>query len=154
MPPTGSPLLKASTESPGPLSPSRTLAHVRNAPSATVEQEKPDTARRASGDSTTSYQINRSAIPPNAEDPQLSSRRTGSEPAAPLGQRQRPSGAARAPSGHFSPMSDGATRPGSMGPDSSRASGAQHSQYAAGPPNTRRRLDIVVFDPNLEYSTE
>ena len=43
-PPTGGPLLKASTGSAGPVSPSRMLTHVRSAPSATVEQEKPDTA--------------------------------------------------------------------------------------------------------------
>ena len=72
VPPTRGPLLKASTGSAGPLSPSRTLTHVRSAPSATVEQEKPDTARRASGDSTTSGQINRSIIPPNVEESQFS----------------------------------------------------------------------------------
>ena len=44
LPLTRAPLLKASTGSAGPLSPSRTLPHVRSAPSATVEQEKPDTA--------------------------------------------------------------------------------------------------------------
>ena len=95
-PPTGSLLSKASTGSAGPISPSRTLTHVRSVPSATVEQEKRDTARRASGDSTTSGQTNRSIISPNAEESQLSSSRTGSEPPAPLGLRQRPSGAARA----------------------------------------------------------
>ena len=42
-PPTGRPLLKASTGSAGPRSPSRTPTHVLSAPSATVEQEKPDT---------------------------------------------------------------------------------------------------------------
>ena len=84
VPPTGGPLLKASTGSAGPLSPSRTLTHVRRAPSATVEQEKPDTARRASGDSTTSGQINRIIISPRAEELQLSSSRTGPEPPAPL----------------------------------------------------------------------
>ena len=72
VPPTGGPLLKASTGSTDPLSPSRTLTYVRSAPSATVEQEKPDTARRASGDSTTSGQINRSIIPPNVEESQFS----------------------------------------------------------------------------------
>ena len=45
LPPTGGPLLKAPTRSAGALSPSRTLIHVRSAPSATVEQEKPDNAR-------------------------------------------------------------------------------------------------------------
>ena len=77
LPPTGAPLLKASTGFAGPLWPSRTLTHVRSAPSATAEQEKPDTARRASGDSTTSGQINRSVIPPKAEESLLSSSRTG-----------------------------------------------------------------------------
>ena len=67
-PPTGSLLSKASTGSAGPISPSRTLTHVRSVPSATVEQEKRDTARRASGDSTTSGQINRTAIPLKAEE--------------------------------------------------------------------------------------
>ena len=77
VPPTGGLLLKASIGSAGPRSPSRTLTHVRSAPSATAEQEKPDTARRASGDSTTSGQINRSVIPPKAEESLLSSSRTG-----------------------------------------------------------------------------
>ena len=80
VPPTGGPLLKASTGSAGPVSPSRTLSHVRSAPSATMEQGKTDTARRVSGDSTTSGQINRSNIPPTAEESQFSSSRTGSEP--------------------------------------------------------------------------
>ena len=83
VPPTGGPFLKAYTGSAGPPSPSRTLTHVRRAPSTSVEQEKPDTARRASGDSTTSGQIDRSIIPPKAEESQLSSSRTGSEPPAP-----------------------------------------------------------------------
>ena len=77
LPPTGSPLLKSSTGSAGSLSPSRTLTHVRGNPSATVEQEKPDTARRASGESTTSGQINRSTIPPKTEESHLSSSKTG-----------------------------------------------------------------------------
>ena len=85
VPPTGGPFFKVSTGSAGPLSPSSALTHVRSAPSATVEQEKPYTARRASGDSTTSGQINRSVIPPKAEESQLSSSKTGSEPPAPLG---------------------------------------------------------------------
>ena len=63
VPTIGGSLLKASTASAGPRSPSRTLTHVRSAPSATVEHEKTDTARRASGDSTTSGQINRTIIP-------------------------------------------------------------------------------------------
>ena len=88
VPTAGGLLLKASTESAGLLSPSRTLTHVRGAPSATVEQKKPDTARRASGDSTTSGQINRSIIPPKAEESQLSSSRTGLEPPVILGLRQ------------------------------------------------------------------
>ena len=41
VPPTGGPLLKASTGSAGPLSPSRTLTHVRSATSVTVEQDYP-----------------------------------------------------------------------------------------------------------------
>ena len=90
------PLLKAPTGSAGPLLPSRTLPNVRNALSATVEQEKPDTARRVSGDSKTSGQINQIVILLNAGDSQLSSSRTGSEPPAPLGVRQRPPGAAKA----------------------------------------------------------
>ena len=49
-----------------------TITHVRSTPSATVEQEKPDTARRASDDSTTSGQINRSIVPLKAEESQLS----------------------------------------------------------------------------------
>ena len=56
-----------------------------------MEQEKPDTARRASGDSTTSSQINRTIILLNAEESHLSLGRTGSEPLASLGLRQRPS---------------------------------------------------------------
>ena len=86
-PPTGALLLMASIGSAGPLSPSRTLPHVRSAPLATVEQKKPDTARRASGNSMTSGQINRAIIPLNTEESQLSSRRTASEPTAPLGRR-------------------------------------------------------------------
>ena len=145
LPPTGGPLLKAFTGSAGPLLPSRTLTHVRSAPSAAVEQVKSDTARRASGDSTTSGQINRSIIPPKAEESNLLSSRTGSEPPAPLGLWMRPLGAARAPSGPFSPMSDGATRPGSVGPDSSREPGAERSRSSTlpAPPNTHRRLGIV-----------
>ena len=65
LPPARAPLLKASTGPAGPLSPSRTLTHVRSAPSAKVEQEKPDTARRAHGDSATFDQINRIIIPLN-----------------------------------------------------------------------------------------
>ena len=67
VPPTGGPLLKASTGFACPLPPLRTLTNVRSALSATVEQEKPDTTRRASSESTTSGQINRSVIPPQAE---------------------------------------------------------------------------------------
>ena len=104
------------------------MAHVRSALSAPVEQEKPDTARRASGDSTPPGQINQTAHSLTAEELQLSSRRTGSESPAFLGRRQRPSGAVRAPFGHFSPVSDGVTGPGSVGPDSSRAPGAQCPQ--------------------------
>ena len=151
LPPTGTPLLKASTGSADTLSPSRTLPHVRIAPSATVEQEEPDTARRPSGDSTTSGQINRSIIPLKAEESQLSSSRTGSEPPAPLGLWQRPSGAARALSGHFSPVSDGDTRSGSVGPDSSGAPGAQRSLSSTLP---APQIPPSAFDPKLEYSTE
>ena len=156
LPPTGSPLLKASNGSAGPLSPSRTLTRVRSAPSAAVDQEEPDTARRASGDSTTSGQIHRSIIPPKAEESQLSSSRTGSEPPAPLGRRQRPSGAARATSGHFSPTSDGDTRPESVGPDLSRAPGAQRSRRSTLPaaPILTDGSAPSVFDPKLDYSTE
>ena len=156
MPPTRRPLLKASTGSPGPLSPSRTLIDVRSAPSATVEQEEPDTARRASGDSTTSGQINRSIIPLNTEESQLSSSRTGSEPPSPLCLRQRPSGAARAPSGHFSPMIDGATRPGSVEPDPSCGPGAQWSRSSTlpAPQILTDGSAPSVFYPKLEYSTE
>ena len=75
-PPTGGPLLKASTRSAGPLSPSHTPTHVRSVPSGTVEKEQPDTARRASSDSTVSGQINRSIIPQRADESQLSSNRT------------------------------------------------------------------------------
>ena len=133
VPTIGGPLLKASTGSAGPISSSRTLTYVRSAPSATVEQAKPDTARRASGDSTTSGQINRSIIPPKAQESQLSSSRTDSEPPAPPGLWQKPSGEARASSGHFSPVSDGDTRPGSVGSDSSRAPGAQRSRSSTLP---------------------
>ena len=125
--------MKAATGSAGPLSPSRTLTHVHSAPSATVKQEKPDTARRASDDSATSGQINRSMLLSKAEESQLSPSRTGSEPPAPLGLRQGPSWAARAPSVHFSPMSDGPTRPGSVGPDSCRAPRAQRSRSSTLP---------------------
>ena len=96
VPPTGGPLLKASTGFACPLPPLRTLTNVRSALSATVEQEKPDTTRRASSESTTSGQINQIVILLNAGDSQLSSSRTGSEPPAPLGVRQRPPGAAKA----------------------------------------------------------
>ena len=156
LPPTGGPLLKAATGSAGPLSPSRTLTHVHSAPSATVKQEKPDTARRASDDSATSGQINRSMLLSKAEESQLSPSRTGSEPPAPLGLRQGPSWAARAPSVHFSPMSDGPTRPGSVGPDSSRAPGVQLTQSSTLPaPQILTDASAPsVFDPKLEYSTE
>ena len=53
-------------------------------------------------------------------------------------------------------MSDGATKPGPVGPDSSRAPGAQCSQNITLP-----AAQIItdgaapsVFDPTLEYSTE
>ena len=153
LPTSGSPLSKASTGFAGPRSPSRTLNHVCSAPSATVKQEEPDTARRASGDSTTSGQINRSVIPPKAEESQHSSSRTGSEPPAPLRLRQRPSGAGREPSGHFSPMSDGDTSSGSVGPDSSRATGAQHSWTStlAAPQTLTDGSAPSVFDPKLKY---
>ena len=62
-----------------------TRPHVRSAPSDAVEQEKPDTARRVSGDPTASGQINLAVIPLNAEESQLSSIKTGSEPPASLG---------------------------------------------------------------------
>ena len=136
--------------------PSRTLAHVRSAPLATVDQEKPDTSRQANGNSTTSDQINRGVIPPKAEESQLSSSRTNSEPPAPLGVWQRPSEAARAPSGYFSPVSDGDTRPGSVRPDSSRAPGAQRSRSRTlpAPQMLTDGSAPSVFDPKLEYSTE
>ena len=51
-------LLKASTGSAGPILSSRTIPHVRSAPSIPVERRKPGTARRASGNSTASGQIN------------------------------------------------------------------------------------------------
>ena len=156
LPPTGAPLLKSSTGSTGPISPSRTPTHVRSAPSATVvEQEKPDTAR-ANGDSTTSGQINGTITPTNAEESQLSTSRTSSEPPAPLGLRQRSSGAARVPSGHFSPMNDGATRPGSVGPDSSRGSGTQRSRNSLlpAPQIITDGSAPSIFDPTLEYTTE
>ena len=130
--------------------------HLRNAPSATVEQQKRDTARLASGNSTTFGQINRTITPPNADESQLSSSRTDSELPVPLGLRQRPSGAARTSSDHFSPMRDGATTPAPMGPDSSRAPGTQCSQNSRLPP-----LQVItdcsapsVFDFTLEYSKE
>ena len=122
--PARAPLLKASTRSACPLWLSRTLPYVRSASSATVEQGKPDTVRRASGDCTTSGQINRTMLPLNAEGSQLSLSRMGSEPLAPLCLRQRPSSAIRAPSSHCSRMSDGANRPGSVRKESPRAPGA------------------------------
>ena len=78
-----SPFLKASTWSASALSSSRTIPHVRSTLSDPAEQEKHDTARRASGDSTASGQISRTAYPPKAEESQLSSSRAGSEPPAP-----------------------------------------------------------------------
>ena len=144
LPPTRAPILKASTGSAGPLSPSPTLTHVRSAPPTTVERKQPDTARRVSGDSTISSQINQTIIPLNAEESQVSPSSTGSEPPAPLGLRQRPSGAARTPSGLFSRMSDGATRPGSMGPNSSRAPGPSVVRIVrCPPPNHHRWLGTV-----------
>ena len=102
----------------------------------------------------TSSQINRSIIPPKAES-QLSLSRTGSECPAPLDLLQRSSGAARAPSSHFSPTSDDATRPGPVGPDPSRASGVKCSQNStAGPQLITDCSGPSVFDPTLGYSTE
>ena len=159
LPPTGAPFLKSSTGSAGPLSSSRTPLHVRRAPSAPVEQEKPGTARRASGDSTASGQINRTAYPLNSEESQLSSSRTGSEPPAPFGPGQRSSGAVREPSGDFLPTGNGDTEPVYVEPDSPRAPGAQCSQRSTlAPPHTATAVTddstYSVFDPTLEYSTE
>ena len=159
LPPTRAPFLKSSPGSAGPHSTSLTPPRVRYAPSVAVEQEKPDTARRARGDSTASGQINRTEYPLNLEESQLSSSRTGSEPPAPLGSRERPSGAVREPSGHFSPTSDGVTEPVYVGSDSSRAPGAQCSQRSTlPPPHTATAATDgsapSAFDPTLEYSTE
>ena len=156
LPHTRAPRLKSSTSSAGPILPSRTLTHVRSAPSATVDQEKHDTARRASGDSTTSHQINLAALPPNVAEAQLLSSRTGSEPPDPLDLRQRRSGAARAPSSNFSHMRDGATRPASAGQDSCRAPRNQlsHSSTLPALSNITDGSAPSVFDPTLEYSTE
>ena len=151
MPPTQSPLLITSSAPEGPLSSSRTIPYLRSAPSVTViEQEKPDTARRASGDSTAFGQINRTVIPLNAEESQLSSSRTGSEPSAPLGLRQRPSGAAKVHSGHFSPLSDGVTRPGSVGPNSSQHQGPSvirkvHCRPPKPSPTARHRRALTLL---------
>ena len=56
----------------------------------------------------------------------------------------------------FSPVSDGATRPGSVGPDSSRAPGAQCSQNSTlpAPQILTDGLAPSAFDPQLEYITE
>ena len=66
-------------------------------------------------------------IPRKAEESQLSSSRTGSDPPVSLALRQRLPGTARAPSGQFLPVSAGVTRPESVGPRSSRALVAQYS---------------------------
>ena len=93
LPPTRAQLLKVSTGSAGSFSSSRTVPHVRSAPSATVEQDKAGTSRRDSGDSTASGQINRTVIPLHVKESQLSSSRTGSELPFPVGLRQISSGA-------------------------------------------------------------
>ena len=67
-PPTRAPFLKSCTGSAGPLSSSRTPLHMHSAPSAPVEQEKLDTARRANGNPTASGHINRTAYPLNSEE--------------------------------------------------------------------------------------
>ena len=63
LPSTRAPLLKLSTGSIAPVLPSRTPLYVHSAPSVPVEQEKPDTARRANGVSMGSDQINWTAYP-------------------------------------------------------------------------------------------
>ena len=118
-------------------------------------REKPDTDRRASSASTASGQINRTIIPLNAAESQLSSSRTGSEPPVPLSYERDH----RASKGTFWPFvayERWCTRPGSEGPDSSRAPEAQCS-----PSTTLPAPKIItdgsapsVFDPTLEYSTE
>lgn len=102
-------------------------------PSAPVEQQTPtDTVRRGSADSTAPGLINRTAYPLNEEESQLSSRRRAHSPLSPMAKNkyQIPSGAVRAPSCYFSPTRDGATRLGTMGPDSYRAPGAQWSHQS------------------------
>ena len=155
--PTRAPFSKPSIGSAGPLSTSRTPTQVRRAPSAPVAQERPDTVRRARGDSTASGQINRSVYPPRAEESHLSSSRTGSERPAPLG--YRPTGAVREPSGHFSPAGDGDTGPVYVGTDSSRAPEVQSSPRRTlltpqTPIAAAGGSTPSVFDPTLEYSTE
>ena len=83
-PPTGALLLMASIGSAGPLSPSRTLPHVRSASSVTVEQEKSDTAQRVSGDSTTSGHINRTVIVRNTGETTAVVKQNGLRVSAPL----------------------------------------------------------------------
>ena len=71
LPPTRALFLKAPTGTAGPLSSSLTIPHVRSAFSVTLQHEKPDTARGASGDCMASGQINRTVIPRNAKESQL-----------------------------------------------------------------------------------
>ena len=136
LPPTRAPFQKSSTGSAGPVASSRTPPHVRSAPSAPVEQGKPDTARHGSGDPTASGQINGTAFPLTSEESQLSSSRTGSEPLPPLaGLGQRPLVAARKPSSEFLPTGNGDNEPVYVEPNSPRAPGARCFQrsthYAA-----------------------
>ena len=101
LPPTRAPFIKSFTGSAGPLSSSRTPLHVRSTPPAPVEQDKPDTARRASGDSTASGQINRTAYPLKPEKSQLSPSISGSKSSVSFGLGQRPMSAVRELSGDF-----------------------------------------------------
>ena len=113
LPPTRAPLLNAPTVFAGHLSPSCMLPHVCGAPSATVEQEKPDTVRRASGDYNPAKCGRIAALV----------KQNGRRAPCPPWPTTDAIGRSKSTFWPFLPMSDGATRPGSVGSDSSRASG-------------------------------
>ena len=114
LPPTRAQVMKTPTGSAGPAPSSRTLSHVHQAASLPVEQVEVPTL--PDGPIVTPRPPVRSAgrySRKSTEESLISSSRSSFEPPA-------PSGAVRAASCDFSPMSEGDTTPEIVGPDSHR----------------------------------
>ena len=136
--------MKAYTGSAGSLWPSRTLTPVRSASSATAEEEKPDTARRVRGDSTTSGQINRSIILRHSGRITALVNQNGLR-ADPPGSSTETVGSSKSTFWPF--LAYGLwfhqARTRGTGLVSCTGGPAFSEEYAAGPPNTHRRLGAV-----------